>query len=247
MMSEPNPPSETKGLSLRKCLPVLVLAAGLVLFFALGLGRYVSFEALQDNREWLRTYVEANEALAAVLLIAVYAVVIAFSLPAGAVLTLAAGFLFGTVVAATCVVLGATLGATAVFLAARTAFADFLRAKAGAGMRRMEAGFRENAWNYLLVLRLIPIFPFWLVNLVPAFLGVTLRTYVTATFIGIIPGTVVYASLGNGLGAIFEAGETPDLSIIFKPEVLLPILALAVLAVLPVAYKKMKARKATPH
>lgn len=247
MMSEPNPPTETKGLSLRKCLPVLVLVAGLVLFFALGLGQYVSFEALQDNREWLRAYVEANEALAAAVLVAVYAVVIAFSLPAGAILTLAAGFLFGTVVAATCVVLGATLGATAVFLAARTAFADLLRAKAGAGMRRMEAGFRENAWNYLLVLRLIPAFPFWLVNLVPAFLGVSLRTYVTATFIGIIPGTVVYASLGNGLGAIFAAGETPDLMVIFHSEVLLPILALAVLAVLPVIYKKVKARKAAPH
>jgi uncharacterized membrane protein YdjX (TVP38/TMEM64 family) len=244
MKCEPRQASETKGQSFRRFAPVLVLAAGLAVFFAFGFNRYVSFEALQENREWLRAQVEANEVLAAVVLIAVYAVVIAFSLPAGAVLTIAAGFLFGTIVAASCVVLGATLGATAVFLAARTAFADLLRAKAGAGMRRMEAGFRENAWNYLLVLRLIPIFPFWLVNLVPAFLGVSLRTYVTATFIGIIPGTVVYAGLGNGLGAIFEAGETPDLGIIFNPEILLPILALAVLAVLPVVYKKMKARNA---
>jgi len=243
-MCEPSQASKTKRHSFRRFLPVLVLVAGLVMFFALGLDRYVSFEALQENREWLRAQVEANEVMAAMTLIVVYALVIAFSLPAGALLTIAAGFLFGTVVAASCVVVGATLGAAAVFLAARTAFADILRAKAGAGMRRMEAGFRENAWNYLLVLRLIPIFPFWLVNLVPAFLGVSLRTYVTATFIGIIPGTAVYASLGNGLGAIFAAGETPDLRIIFDPEVLLPILALAVLAVVPVVYKKVKARNA---
>lgn len=243
-MREPSQASESQNSSIRRFGPVLVLAAGLILFFILDLDRYLSFEALHENRAWLRAQVEANEVLAAATLIAIYALVIAFSLPAGAILTIAAGFLFGTVVAASCVVVGATLGATAVFLAARTAFADLLRAKAGAGMRRMEAGFRENAWNYLLMLRLIPIFPFWLVNLVPAFLGVPLRIYVLATLIGIIPGTVVYASLGNGLGAIFAAGEMPDLGIIFHPEVLLPILALAALAALPVIYKKFKARHA---
>ncbi|HEY5598784.1 MAG TPA: TVP38/TMEM64 family protein [Kiloniellales bacterium] len=243
-MSEPTQASDPQGLSIRRFVPILVLAVGLILFFVFDLDRYLSFAALHEHREWLRARVEANEGLAAAVLIVVYALVIAFSLPAGAVLTIAAGFLFGTVVAAACVVVGATIGATAVFLAARTAFADILRAKAGAGMRRMEAGFRENAWNYLLVLRLIPIFPFWLVNLVPAFLGVPLRTYVLATLIGIIPGTVVYASLGNGLGAILAAGKTPNLGIIFDPEVLLPILALAALAVLPVIYKKVKARRA---
>ena len=243
-MDEPNRAAKPQHSPIRRFGPVLVLAAGLILFFALGLDQYLSFEALHENRERLRNLVEANGVLAIAALILGYALVVAFSLPAGAVLTIAAGFLFGTVVAASCVVVGATLGASAVFLAARTAFADLLRAKAGAGMRRMEAGFRENAFHYLLVLRLIPIFPFWLVNLVPAFLGVTLRTYVLATLIGIIPGTVVYASLGNGLGAIFAAGETPDLGIIFHPEVLLPILALAALAALPVVYKKVKARRA---
>jgi uncharacterized membrane protein YdjX (TVP38/TMEM64 family) len=243
MMCDPSRTSDQSGLSFHRLLPALVLAAGLVLFFALDLDRYLTFETLREHRDWLRAQVDANAVLGAATLIVVYATVIAFSLPAGAVLTIAAGFLFGTVVAAGCVVFGATLGATAVFLAARTALADVLRAKAGAGLRRMEAGFRENAWNYLLVLRLIPIFPFWLVNLVPAFLGVPLRTYVLATFIGIIPGTLVYASLGSGLGAIFEAGETPDLGIIFKTEVLLPILGLAVLAALPVVYKKIKARR----
>ena len=106
----------------------------------------------------------------------------------------------------------------------------------------MEEGFREDAFNYLLVLRLIPIFPFWLVNIVPAVLGVPLRTYVIATFIGIIPGSFVYASIGNGLGAVFDAGGTPDLAIIFKVEIILPIVGLAVLAMLPVLYKKIKGR-----
>jgi uncharacterized membrane protein YdjX (TVP38/TMEM64 family) len=106
----------------------------------------------------------------------------------------------------------------------------------------MEAGFRENAFNYLLVLRLIPLFPFWLVNLVPAFLGVPLRTYVVATLLGIIPGSLVYASVGNGLGVVFDQGDTPDLGIIFKPAILGPILGLAALALLPVVYRRYKAR-----
>jgi uncharacterized membrane protein YdjX (TVP38/TMEM64 family) len=93
------------------------------------------------------------------------------------------------------------------------------------------------------VLRLIPLFPFWLVNIVPAFLGVPVRTYVLGTAIGIIPGSLVYASVGNGLGAVFDAGQTPDLGIIFKPAILLPIVGLAVLALLPIAYRRFKVRK----
>ncbi len=107
----------------------------------------------------------------------------------------------------------------------------------------METGFRENALSYMLVLRLVPIFPFWLVNLVPAFLGVRLRTYALATCLGIVPGTLVYASIGNGLGAIFDMGGEPDLRIIFQPAVLLPLLGLAALALLPVAYRRLRRRR----
>jgi uncharacterized membrane protein YdjX (TVP38/TMEM64 family) len=131
-----------------------------------------------------------------------------------------------------------------VFLIARTALGDALRAKAGPWMRRMEAGFRENAFSYLLVLRLIPLFPFWLVNLVPAFLGVPLGAYVLATFLGIIPGSLVYASVGNGLGVVFDRGGAPDLGIIFRPAILGPIVGLAALALLPVIYRKYKGRRA---
>lgn len=246
-MTEPTGTPAKKGLTLGRILPLAVLVAGLILFFAFGLDRYASFEALREHRDWLEDQAEMLGPLAGVIFVVIYTVVIAFSIPGGAALTITAGFLFGTLLAAGLAVIGATLGAVGVFLAARTAFGDILRAKAGPALRRMEAGFRENALNYLLVLRLIPIFPFWLVNLVPAFVGVPLRVYAIGTFFGIIPGTLVYASLGNGLGAILDAGESPDLKIIFDPEILLPILTLAVFALLPIFYKKYRARRSGPQ
>lgn len=236
--------SAGRGRLLGRLAPLAVLLAGLILFFALGLDRYVGLDALREHRHWLTAQVESDPWLAGTVFVAVYALVVAFSIPGGAILTITAGFLFGTVPATACVVFGATLGATGIFLAARTALGDILRAKAGPALRRMEEGFRENALSYLLVLRLIPLFPFWLVNLVPAFLGVSLRDYVVGTFIGIIPGTFVYASLGNGLGAVLDAGGSPDLRIIFTPEILIPIVGIAILALLPVVYKKIKARRA---
>lgn len=230
---------------IKRFLPLIILLLAVLAAFALGLDDYVSFEQLERNHARLLDFVDRHPLLAPLVFMLIYATVIALSIPGGAVLTIAGGFLFG-VVAATCyVVIAATLGATVVFLVAKTALGDSLRRKAGPAMRRMEAGFRENALNYLLFLRLIPVFPFWLVNLVPAFLGVPLRTYVVATAVGIIPGSLVYASVGNGLGVVFETGGRPDLGIIFKPEIILPIIGLAVLAMLPVAYKKIKARQPT--
>lgn len=224
----------------RRLLPPALLIAGACAFFALGLQDYLSFAALAEHREALIAFVEINGIAAALCFILLYALAVAVSVPGATILTLTGGFLFGTMLGALFAVVGATLGAVAVFLAARTALGDMLRAKAGPWLARLEGGFRKNALNYLLVLRLVPLFPFWLVNLVPAFLGVPLRTYALGTFIGIIPGALVYASVGNGLGAVFEAGGTPDLGIIFAPEVLLPILGLAALALVPVAYKRLR-------
>jgi len=160
MMSEPTGGSAGKPRSLRRLVPLIALAVGFVLFFALDLDRFLSFDALREHREWLIAQVAAHGLLAAAAFIVIYALVIAFSIPGGAILTITAGFLFGTVMAAACAVIGATLGAAGVFLAARTALADVLRARAGTALRRMEDGFRENALSYLLVLRLIPLFPF---------------------------------------------------------------------------------------
>ncbi|MGH6899615.1 MAG: TVP38/TMEM64 family protein [Geminicoccaceae bacterium] len=225
---------------IRRFLPLAILLLAIVAAFAFGLDDYLSFEPLKQNRARLLDFVDRHALLAPLLFMAIYAAVIALSIPGGAVLTVAGGFLFGVVLATLYVVVAATVGASLVFLAAKTALGDSLRQKAGPWLRRMEDGFRKNALNYLLFLRLIPIFPFWLVNLVPAFLGVAFPTYVVATFLGIIPGTLVYASVGNGLGAVFEAGRSPDLGIICKPAIILPLIGLAVLAILPVAYKKIR-------
>ena len=242
-MTDPSSESAKKGGSIGRFVPILILVAGLAAFFLLGWHKYVSFDVLKENRANLLELVAQYGILAGLGFMAVYALVAAFSIPGGAILTITAGFLFGPFIGTCYVVVGATLGACALFLAARYAFADLLRAKAGAAIQKMEAGFKENALNYLLVLRLVPLFPFFVVNLVPAFLGVPLRVYVIGTFIGIIPGTFVYSLVGNGLGAIFDRGEVPDLGTIFQPQFLAPILGLAVLAVIPVIYKKLKARK----
>ena len=221
-----------------------VLAAGLAAFFAAGLHEQIGFEALRDNRELLARWVEANLLLALLGYLAGYAVVVAFSLPVGAVATIAGGFFFGLWFGAAATVIGATLGATALFIAAQTVLGDRLRARVGTVLERMDSGFRDNAFNYLLVLRLVPLFPFFLVNIAPAFANVRLSTYVGATFLGIVPGTFVYTSVGNGLGAVFDSGGEPDLGLILEPEILLPILGLSVLALGPVIYRRF--RRAPP-
>ncbi|WP_241503893.1 TVP38/TMEM64 family protein [Ferruginivarius sediminum] len=246
-MREVNGNGDTKQPVLRRLLPVLILALGFAAFFLLDLDRYLSFEALAEHRDWLTGQVEENAFLASAGYILAYALVAALSIPGGAILTILGGFLFGTWLGAAYAVIGATLGSVAVFLAARTALHDILLEKAGSAVKRMRAGFQENALSYLLVLRLIPVCPFWLVNLVPAFLGVPLGTYTLGTLVGIVPGSLVYASLGNGLGAVFAAGQTPDIGIIFDPVILGPILGLAVLAMLPVAYKKYRGRRTSPR
>jgi len=235
-------PDAPAGRGLRRFLPLALLAAGFAAFFALGLHRYISFSTLSEHRGTLLALVERHAVLAPLAFMAGYALAVAFSIPGAAVLTIAGGFMFGTWAGTVYVVVGATLGAVGVFLAARTALGQGLRRRAGPWMKRLETGFRENALSYLLVLRLVPLFPFWLVNLVPAFLGVPLGTYALGTFVGIIPGSFVYTSVGNGLGAVFETGGTPDLRIIFEPEILLPIVGLSLLALIPVIYKRIKGK-----
>ncbi len=231
------------GSWIKRLLPLIVLALAIGAVFASGLHNYLTFDALKEHRETLLSFVAANPLLAPLIFVVIYALATALSVPGGVILTIAGGFMFGTWLGGLYVVIGATIGATGIFLIAKTALGNTLRDKAGPWLSKMEAGFKENALSYLLVLRLIPLFPFWLVNLVPAFLGVPLGTYVFGTFVGIIPGSLVFASVGNGLGAVFDAGETPDLGIIFEPAILGPILALSVLALVPVLYKHFVAKK----
>lgn len=226
--------------SARRWLPPALLLAGLGLALALGLHRHLTLDALAVHREALARFVAEDGALAAAAYVGAYALAVAFSVPGATVLTLAGGFLFGTLAGTACAVAGATLGAVSVFLAARSALGGLLRAKAGPWVERLEGGFRANAFSYTLFLRLVPLFPFWLVNLVPAVLGVPLRTYALATLVGIVPGALVYASVGNGLGAVLDAGGRPDLGLVFAPKVLLPLLGLGALSLLPVLVKRWR-------
>lgn len=222
----------------RKWLPIVLLALGLAGVFLLDLDRFLSFEGLREQREWLAGEVAQHPLRSAAIFFLTYAVATALSVPGAAVLTLAGGFLFGTVAGGILVMGAATVGACIVFLAARTALGDLLRRRAGPFLKRMEKGFRNDGFHYLLVLRLIPIFPFWLVNLVPAFFGMTLRSYALATLIGIAPATLIYSSLGSGLGSVFDSGETPELGLLLTPQLLLPMLGLALLAFAPILYRK---------
>ncbi len=227
----------------RQFWPVAALAVVVVAIFVLGPDNTRILQELRENRGALLDFVADHAVFAGVAYAVVYALAIALSVPGGAMMTIAGGFLFGWWLATVYVVFAATVGATALFLVARGAVGNRFRARAGPWMAKMEAGFQENALSYLLMLRLIPVFPFFVVNLVPAFLGVTVRTYVIATFFGIIPGCIVFSSVGNGLGAVLDAGGTPDVGIIFEPKIILPLIGLAMLAVMPVVYKKLRARK----
>jgi uncharacterized membrane protein YdjX (TVP38/TMEM64 family) len=246
---EVNPTAHSAGappqarFSLARLWPLAALALAIVAVIVLDLDRFVTFNALRQHREALTAFVADHTALAALTFVVVYAAAIALSVPGGAVLTIAGGFMFGSLLGTGLVVIAATLGATLVFLIAKTALGDPLRAKAGPFLKRMEAGFQEDALNYLLVLRLIPLFPFWIVNLVPAFLGVPLRTYVLGTFVGIIPGSFVFASVGAGLGSVLDSGQEFSPASVLTPQIVIALIGLAALALLPVAYRKLKARR----
>ncbi|MGE3319507.1 MAG: TVP38/TMEM64 family protein [Candidatus Berkiella sp.] len=226
--------------SLFRYLPLLLLALIFFGVFYFRLYSYLSFETLKQHREYLSQLTNQYYALAALSFSFIYTVAVAISIPGAVFLTLAGGFLFGLVWGTIYVIFSATLGATLLFLAVNTALGKWLENRAGRWVKKMEQGFKRNAFNYLLTLRLIPIFPFWLVNIVPALLNVPLRTFIAATFIGIIPGSFVYVSVGNGLSHIFDKGETPNLGIIFTPSILVPLVGLAMLALLPILYKHFK-------
>jgi uncharacterized membrane protein YdjX (TVP38/TMEM64 family) len=230
----------------RRLIPVAILLLGLALFLLLGLERYFSFEMLSRNHAALTAWVGQHEALAAVLYVLAYALIVAFSLPIALLATPLGGFLFGIWLGTVLSVIGATVGSIAVFLAARTAFYDLFHARVGRGLARLEDGFRRDSFNYLLFLRLVPVFPFWLVNIVPALLGMRLAPYALATFLGIIPGAVVYSSVGAGLGLLIDRGEPPDPGIIFEWRILLPLLGLGVLALLPVLYTRLRRSRTSP-
>lgn len=229
-------------MSFKRLLPVFLLLAGLAAFYAFRLDRWVNFDSLGENRDLLKRAVARNALLSGLGFVATYAISVAFSLPVALLLTITGGFLFGVIWGTMLNATGATLGAVCVFLAARYAFHDALHRRAGTWISRFEAGFQRNAFGYLLFLRLVPLFPFWLVNLVPAFLGIRLLPYVAATLIGELPATLVYTGIGNGLNAVLAEGGKPDLGIVFRPAVLLPLIGLGLLSLVPALFRAFQAR-----
>lgn len=229
----------------RRLIPLLVVLGAAILGFVF-LRDYLSFAALTENREALETYRDRNYPLTVFVFIAAYVVIVAFSLPGATVATLTGGFLFGLFPGVFFNIIGATVGATGIFLAAKTGLGDRMAARMDASTGRLNKLKREldgAQWSILFVMRLVPAVPFFVANLLPALVGVPLYRFVVSTFFGIMPGALVYTSVGDGLGAVFDRGETPDLGIIFEPRILLPILGLAALALLPVVLRLF--RKAT--
>jgi uncharacterized membrane protein YdjX (TVP38/TMEM64 family) len=221
-------------MTFKRLLPLLILIALLGAAFAFRLDRYLTLDALRDNRVALLELFARSGIWAGLIYVLAYAGAVALSLPGAVILTLAGGFLFGTAIGATLTVIGATVGATLLFLIARSAVGDALRQRAGPFLARMSEGFSRNAFNYLLFLRLVPAFPFWAVNLAPALLGMRLLPYVIATFIGIIPATVVFSAFGASLGAVFDAGGDVNLKDVLSPTLLAALVALGLLSLLPV-------------
>ena len=231
--------------ALMRYLP-LALIAVVAAIGAFTLRDYLSFDALRDNREALIAFRDSNYLLTALVFVAAYVVIVAFSLPGATVATLTGGFLFGLFPGVLYNVSAATLGAVVIFLAAQWGLGARLKERmdASEGMvRKIKAGIDDNQWSMLLFIRLVPVVPFFVANLLPAFLGVPLFRFVISTFFGIMPGALVFTSVGAGLGAVFARGESPDLGIIFEPHILLPILGLCVLSLLPVAIKTFTGKK----
>ncbi len=231
---------------LRRFGPLAVLAAGLVAIWAAGGFDALGFQAVSEARQGLSARVAAAPVLAAVLYGLVYVVAVAFSLPVGTVLTLLGGFLFGWKVATPLIAVTATIGAALVFLAARSAFGGALRQRVSGRAARLADGFENDAFFYLLALRLAPVFPFFVVNIAPALFSVPLRTYVAATFVGILPGTAAFAFLGEGLDAVFNAaaaeGRPPSLADLVQPEITAALVLLGVIALAAPFVRAMAAR-----
>jgi uncharacterized membrane protein YdjX (TVP38/TMEM64 family) len=236
-MPAPDVPPPKGGL-LRK-LPILVIlvvaVSGAVLW-----RDHLSFAALAENRQALLAFRDDHYFWSAMAFMAAYVGIVAFSLPGALVATLTGGFLFGLFPGVIFNVAGATVGAVAIFVAARAGFGAAVAARLQAGggaVARLMAALRDNEWSVLLLMRLVPVVPFFVANLIPAFAGVRTDRFAVTTFLGIMPGALVFTSVGSGLGEVFAAGHKPDLSIFFAPHVIGPILGLAALSALPIFLK----------
>jgi len=238
---EPNP--EPRGYA--RHIPLIAILT-VAIIGAFTLRDYLSFETLADNREALLAFRDSNYALMVAGFVGVYFLIVAFSLPGAAVASVTGGFLFGLVGGSAFNVIAATLGAMAIFLAARAGLGKTLSARLDASkgtIRKIRDGLHDNEISVLFLMRLVPAVPFFVANLLPALVGVKFRNFVFTTALGIIPGAIVFTSIGVGLGEVFDRGETPDLSLLWAPHIIGPILGLAALAALPIVIKAVRGKK----
>ncbi len=250
-----SPSGASLGKKLKRLAPLIAIASAMGAAFAFGLDDHISLSALIQQREMLAGTIADNFLLAILSFSALYALAVALSFPAASLLTIAGGFLFGWLAGGLAVVVGATLGATALFLAARTAFGQAIAERAGPTLKKLLEGFKKDGFNYLLFLRLTPIFPFTLVNIAPALANLPIRAYVIATFFGIMPGTFAYAFVGSGLDSVIMAQEAAnpgcaaagtcsiDLASLVTTEIILAFAALGTVALIPPVMKAIRARR----
>jgi uncharacterized membrane protein YdjX (TVP38/TMEM64 family) len=260
MTANDGPPSMAgTRFSLRRLIPLAVIAAISALILAMGWHRHLSFETLAHHHAVLRNFIDAHTVAAVAVYIGFYAAAIALSLPVGFFFTLMGGVLFGAVLGGAAALTGATAGAICIFLIAKSAFGEHLIRRAGPLAQKLAKGFRANAFNYLLFLRLVLVFPFWLVNLVPALVGVPLSSFAAATALGIAPATFVFAFVGASLESVIVAQQAAyrsclaagrddcrlefQLSAAITPELLAALAALGVLALVPIVVKRIKRRR----
>lgn len=225
----------------KRYIPILVLVSISIICLFLGIHRYISFESFKANHALLENYIGMSPLTSVAIYMVTYVVVVALSIPGATVMTIIGGFLFGKLIGTGAVVISATLGATILFISAKLASQEILAKKTGPWIDKMKKGFKENAFFYLLTLRLIPLFPFVIINVMAAFFQIPLGTFVVATFVGILPGSFVYLSIGE---ALKDIALTPELSLntALKPNVLIAFVGLGVLSLLPIIYKKLRSR-----
>jgi uncharacterized membrane protein YdjX (TVP38/TMEM64 family) len=231
----PAAPGHARANILPRLLPLLLVALALVLLHVLGFAEYLSFDALHRYRGELTASVAARPVLAALAYVAIYVAIVAISFPGAGILTVAGGFLFGPLLGTALASFAATAGATLIFLIARSALGTLLAERAGPRMQALRRGFQEEGFSYLLFLRLVPLFPFWLVNLASALFGMRLLTYVAATAVGVVPATFVFAYLGHGLQDAL-ASEGPRVPV----ALLVALVLLGFMALAPVALRRWR-------
>ncbi len=223
--------------------PIYIMAVVITVFIVNGWHELLSLETLQTQREVLTSFVSENLIVAIIAYIAIYAFATLFMVPGALWITISGGFLFGLAGGSILTVVGATLGASALFFAAKTSLGSVLQDKAGPFVKKMEAGFKEDALSYMFALRFLPIVPFPVANIAPAILGAKYSQYAITTALGIIPGVIAYTWIGAGLGATFDAGETPDFAGVAK-NLLPALIALGIVSLIPVAWKKFGPKSA---